>query len=355
MARSRRLTRREIDQLFQPRPVAEDTLDDEIISFLKCKLAECLATHEKCQELSRVESVYPTRLLYIDYNKDEKVVKLQDKDFDPTGHYVTLSHCWGNLQFLKLTEDTESLLRRGIAIDRLPKTFQEAIDLCHKMGSKYLWIDSLCIFQDRIEDWSSEAALMQRVYSFARYNIAASSALDGSYGLRFHRPVNRLMPFTITLPENFWIPGQEGGNVQYMIDPDQPFDQDVDLGPLNRRGWVLQERLLSRRVMHFTRSGVYWECTSSIANDIYPLHLPGDSTFHINDSTEFRHYILQDSSRSQGGLKEECIAKLYEGWTKVVYKYSQCLLSVESDRLVAIAGIVRELERITGDNFVFGL
>jgi hypothetical protein len=45
------------------------------------------------------------------------------------------------------------------------------------------------------------------------------------------------------------------------------FKRNVDDGPLNQRAWVLQERVLSRRLIHFTNNGTYWECGEHVRSD----------------------------------------------------------------------------------------
>jgi hypothetical protein len=37
------------------------------------------------------------------------------------------------------------------------------------------------------------------------------------------------------------------------------FPRDVEESILNSRGWVLQERALSRRILHFSDTQTYWE------------------------------------------------------------------------------------------------
>jgi len=63
--------------------------------------------------------------------------------------YTCLSHCWGTAQFIQTTVDTLAQFKDTIAWDDLPKTFQDAIDVTHQLGIKYIWIDSLCILQVR--------------------------------------------------------------------------------------------------------------------------------------------------------------------------------------------------------------
>jgi len=37
--------------------------------------------------------------------------------------------------------------------------------------------------------------------------------------------------------------------------------------PPSKRGWCLQERLLSRRVLHYATSQMFWECTHGILSE----------------------------------------------------------------------------------------
>jgi hypothetical protein len=40
----------------------------------------------------------------------------------------------------------------------------------------------------------------------------------------------------------------------------------IDKAPVNRRGWVLQERLMAPRVLHFCHDQVAWECSEFVSN-----------------------------------------------------------------------------------------
>lgn len=96
---------------------------------------------------------------------------------------MTLSHCWGSAEFFKLTADTSSELADGIPLDLLPKTFQDAISIVWRLGAKYLWIDSLCIFKDlmSMSDWEREATTMSVVSAGSFCNIVASAS-SSSHG-----------------------------------------------------------------------------------------------------------------------------------------------------------------------------
>lgn len=45
-----------------------------------------------------------------------------------------------------------------------------------------------------------------------------------------------------------------------------------------KRGWVMQERLLSPRTLYFTDQ-VMWECTELIANETFPGGVPEDAVY----------------------------------------------------------------------------
>jgi hypothetical protein len=45
--------------------------------------------------------------------------------------------------------------------------------------------------------------------------------------------------------------------------------RDVEYGPLNERGWVLQERLLSKRILHFGNDQIFWECQETQVAESY--------------------------------------------------------------------------------------
>ena len=92
---------------------------------------------------------------------------------DENMKYITLSHCWGDEQVLKLKTSNHQTLENSIPIDSLPQTFCDASTIARKLGLKYLWIDSPCIIQDLAEDWQRESPTMNQVYSNSTVTVAA--------------------------------------------------------------------------------------------------------------------------------------------------------------------------------------
>ena len=66
--------------------------------------------------------------------------------------YLTFSHRWGISQPTKLTKASLDDMWAGLAVKELPGLYQDAITVAKWFGIRYIWIDSLCIFQDDDED-----------------------------------------------------------------------------------------------------------------------------------------------------------------------------------------------------------
>jgi hypothetical protein len=105
---------------------------------------------------------------------------------------------------------------------------------------------------------------MGEIYKNAACTIAASGAENGDLGCFFERDLSLLAPRK--------IPSQQGKS-RYCVDPFIWWD-DIKDGPLNRRGWVLQEMFLSRRILHFGKDQIFYTCHQIQACEIFPRGIP---------------------------------------------------------------------------------
>jgi hypothetical protein len=107
-------------------------------------LSDCLTRHAQCSSVVAFDHMLPSRLLHIKQSTDSDKVQLALRSQIPAStHYITLSHCWGGIQPLRLTTGSFDQLRHAIHIYELPKTFYNAVRVTIALSCEYLWIDSL--------------------------------------------------------------------------------------------------------------------------------------------------------------------------------------------------------------------
>lgn len=174
--------------------------------------------------------------------------------------YIALSHRWGTIsdhEKKKFCTTKDNIDQRliGFNIFDLPKTFQDAIKVTRELKVSYLWIDSLCIIQaeDDGEDWGIQSNLMLNIYSSAYCTIAATSAIDMKDGFLDQK----------ISPEYLYVQDTSGQRF-YIRAGDGDYEVDVNKAELNTRAWVLQERVLSQRTIHFSANQMYWECGEGV-------------------------------------------------------------------------------------------
>lgn len=182
-------------------------------------------------------------------------LRLVETNDSVKGDYIALSHRWGDLKpeqrFCTYTDNLANL-KQEILYDSLPKSFQDAVRVTRALGVSYLWIDSLCISQERGEKWTQEASKMEDVFSGAYCTIAASSAESSLHGFLGKRAPRECVTI------------QTSQGPLYLTEAIDDFHSDVEQSVLNKRGWVLQERALSCRTIYFTSTQVYWECGEGV-------------------------------------------------------------------------------------------
>lgn len=215
-------------------------------------LQHCDDHHNNCKRPA-TKPVMPTRLIHV---VDSDNVRLVSGKEIQAEKYIALSHCWGTLKFGMVPEycttiSNISVREKGFKIADLPQTFQDAIKVARELKVHSLWIDSLCIKQGPDGDWKDESKRMEDVYSSAYCTIAATSAKDSEAGF-LKRGISG-------------IHAQEASEQHIYVSTDRcDFETEVEQATLNKRAWVMQERLLSRRTIHFGARHMYFECGDGV-------------------------------------------------------------------------------------------
>jgi hypothetical protein len=300
----------------------------------------CLDTHKQCNSFGQSDELLPElprRVIDVIPLDSDGSVRI----IEPAGlraHYLCLSHCWGKTSLpLETTKQNIQEHSEGIPLDILPKTFQDAVDFVRRLGQRYLWIDSLCIVQDDFDDWRYHAVHMAEIYQNSYLALAATASRNSSEGLYRVNEGYQASPITIKQPKGdshtvfcrdqiaHWY--REGIHGLYS---------EMDRGlaptvwPLLDRAWVLQERLLSPRVLHFGHAELLWECYE-------------DFMCECNEGVvESHNYTKLGHGRS---LDKQFVAERPEVWRDIVMQFTSLHITKPGDRLPALQGIATQLFR----------
>jgi len=343
--------------------IPSSNLSDATFQKISSWIKECDETHTSClnhsqQSSEAVTRYLPTRVVHVG-SKTQKP-RLHMSHRHQSDRYIALSHCWGKIPQARTLNANIELFKKEIILGDLSKTFQDAIDVVRRLDIEYIWIDSLCIVQDDDVDWLRESERMGGIYANAYLTIAATWTADGSGGLNSIRP------------QNDWIripcdgPNKTKGYM-WLTDASWTSQTDLDDAPLNTRGWVLQEKMLSRRIIHFASSQVYWQCKQRFVKEesedaicfegatLEPslFWADVDAISHTGLLPEYRVNFGFYPRRNFGFHPRvpdelQLLQRFHITWRAFVRYYCTRDLTKQSDRLIALQGITRVIEKQTG-------
>ncbi|KAF5005842.1 hypothetical protein FDECE_7739 [Fusarium decemcellulare] len=285
---------------------------------LKSWIKECDSSHTEC---GQPVSFLPYRVLQLSRNSQGNIVVQLAQDTGRQAPYACLSHRWGTSTFrCRTTTDTIAAHLQCVPWGNLPKTFQEAAEVTLFLGLEYLWIDSLCIIQNDEEDWKIQAAQMCSIYQNSYITLAATSSSDSDMGLFW--TVYKIPIESHGLSHNQLFLRQAADHLYDDKSTDPAVNHDF---PLLTRGWVYQERILARRVVHFSRFELRFECMA-----------PAPQCECGLQSAWSRKRSHQDT------LASTSLEEIRTHWYEIIGDFSSLHLTYHSDALAALAGIARQ-------------
>jgi hypothetical protein len=116
----------------------------------------------------------------------------------------------------------------------------------------------MCIVQDSPEDWAPESATMGEVYKYSYCNIAATAAGDGRSGCFLK--TNPLLARACRIKVTDTCPRASLPVRTYKLVDPELWSASLLEAPLNEGTWVVQERFLVPRILHFGKDQLFWEC-----------------------------------------------------------------------------------------------
>ncbi|KUI54263.1 hypothetical protein VP1G_01585 [Cytospora mali] len=316
-----------------------------------------------------------------------KLVNTKTEAQETKFYYVTLSHKWGDVpgkKPLRLMKDNLEEFKSGLKLRDLPKTFRNVIEFAARLSNvQYIWIDSLCIIQDSAEDWLIESSQMHQVYSRSFLNISATAAEHSHQGLHSKRNPKLLWEAEVNLnieglpesePEKKKLDERRDYIRRCTLIDASYCEKLINQASVNKRGWVLQERLLAPRVLHFCQGEIAWECPEHSAaeglpwgsphfqrrrNDTLFAEIPLKGLEPLLHGKALRENRLQTMPEPDPHLLAEPVSekRVYamEIWNRIVEIYSKTELSFGKDKLPALSGIANRMSDDIGSDYLAGL
>lgn len=265
----------------------------------------------------------PTRLINLHGHDSETWSLVEKRHHVMFPRYVALSHSW-TADTPRLLEDNRLAFQACQPDNSVPRSYHDVFVLCRRLGIQYVWIDSLCILQDSADDFLREAATMTEVYAnaFCTFSICWESP-DGFLRPRDTRALPRWDVYDqdlIALSDRY-----------VFVQDQRELRAAIGQAPVNQRGWVLQEQLLSPRVLYLGNDQLYWECDDTILCETEP-----DMFSSCVGDYRRKNIVVRGKSRRST-------------FRDLVVHFMRLGLTFERDRLVAISGIARFLFHLTKD------
>jgi hypothetical protein len=290
----------------------------------------------------------PTRLLFIvdPTDMENSRIHLIETHGVPYS-YATLSYCWGRAgdEWLCTKHRVDQYLY-DIDRETLPATIRDCLVIAATLSIQYIWIDALCIIQDSASDWATESTKMGGIYYGSLLTIAAMASSHSGGGCfnetsrpRFSDDIHDERPWRTQYPRSDLVGLEnklENGSKSrlYLVTGksdrktfayDNRYEDEVANGPLSKRAWVFQEQMLSRRIIYYAQSQLFWECEH--------CRLSEDNWLQTQTSQIYPITTYEEPMSTPRVIKE-----WYLG---VVETYSARSLSHITDKLVAISAAAK--------------
>ncbi|KAF4957212.1 hypothetical protein FGADI_3277 [Fusarium gaditjirri] len=132
------------------------------------------------------------------------------------------------------------------------------------------------------------------------------------------------------------------GTVYLSGNPYQPYH------PLDKRGWTLQEYLLSSRMLIFSDYQLLWQCQETELRSVTGNNVGIEYQQRL-ESLPWASFG-EEGEPSYGTHDSE---KLYL-WKTIIFQFTQRQLKDPEDRLPAVSGIISELQKVWQDSHIYG-
>lgn len=327
------------------------TPDDNppVIQSIKDWISNCDSRHSGTCTISSSSSSIQQKISWLIDVRDRCIVRGA-----ASNEYLALSYTWQNKTSqtnkdaeLQLLSNNIELLKKVNALEQyksnLPKVIIDAMELTSAIGKRYLWVDRLCIVQDD-PGKASEFSSMDHVYSGACMTIIAAA----EYGM-FHTPEATIHSPEVRHVSSIICSESELENPTKLAeaaraDRIRSYYETVRESEWAERAWTYQEYILSKRVVFFLGTRIFWQCECAVW-----------------DSSQLRPQ--QDDKPSPGTLSEVAPMRQlsvptwpdFSIYADLVCPYNGRKLTYKEDGLSTFLGVLNYLAPAFPEGFLFGL
>jgi len=209
-----------------------------------------------------------------------------------------------------------------------------------------------------MDDWLTEAAKMCTVYRNATLTITAAGASSAEVGCFPRRNLETYEISTLLdmpLDETIFVRRALKDTHTLLFATDRDMcdftDEELSSCPIITRGWILQERLLSRRILYCGQEELIWECFDRTTCEC--TH--GDWSHDAQIGVSLAKLKLELHNLDHGLGDSNGPIHPIRRWTQIVRIYSSLLFTVATDRLAAISGIARAFEKPENGKYYAGM
>lgn len=240
--------------------------------------------------------------------------------------YAALSYCWGDVKPTCVTTKANfESHQQNITFSALPQCLRDAVTVARGLEIRYLWIDALCIIQGDGDDWARESAMMWQLFSNAYVTIAAAASESFDDGFLTRQPFeafnmnisSALNPqavgkFALTTAPDLvqWARASVPG-----YDEHRDLKAEMQACKWDTRGWVWQEKKLSRRLLIFGKQMIRLKC---------------------------EHYTRYERG---GRTRYSSPGACREFWTDWLEDYTPKHFTFLQDKLPAVSGLAKQMDQ----------